>query len=214
LFTVSSAACALAPTATVLVLSRTMQGLGAAAVLPLSLTILITAFPVQRRGLGVGIYGGLAGLAVAAGPLIGGVITEGLDWHWIFWINVPIGAVAVLLATRLLPESHGAPERIDLLGVALVTGGVISLVWALVQATDVGWSSPQIVAALLAGCALLVAFVGWERRVREPMIPLRLFHSRAFAVGNVTMFLMSGATFAAAFLITQEFQFARGYSPI
>jgi EmrB/QacA subfamily drug resistance transporter len=214
LFTLASAACALAPNAADLILARTVQGLGAAAVLPLSLTILTTAFPPQRRGLIVGIYGGLAGLAVAAGPLIGGVITEGLDWHWIFWLNVPIGIAALALATRLLLESHGARERLDLPGVALVTAGVVGLVWALVQANDVGWSSPEILVTLASGVALLVAFVGWERRVHEPMVPPRLFHSRAFALGNVTTFFMSGATFATAFLITQEFQFARGYSPI
>jgi EmrB/QacA subfamily drug resistance transporter len=214
LFTLSSAACAVAPGTAELTVARTVQGLGAAAVLPLSLTILTTAFPPQRRGLIVGIYGGLAGLAVASGPVVGGVVTEGLNWHWIFWLNVPIGIVAVAFAVRLLPESHGAPERLDLPGVSLVTAGVVSLVWALVRANDVGWWSPEIVSTLLAGCVLLVAFVRWERRVREPMVPMRLFRNRAFAVGNVTMFLMSGATFAAAFLITQEFQFARGYSPV
>ncbi len=214
LFTLSSAACALAPNTAELTVARTVQGLGAAGVLPLSLTILTTAYPPQRRGLIVGIYGGLAGLAVASGPVIGGVVTEGLDWHWIFWLNVPIGLLATTLATRLLPESHGAPERLDLPGVTLVTAGVISLVWALVRANDIGWSSPEIVSTLVSGCVLLAAFVGWERRVRAPMLPMRLFSGRAFAVGNVTMFFMSGATFAAAFLITQEFQFARGYSPI
>ncbi|MDT4908573.1 MAG: hypothetical protein QOI69_1814 [Pseudonocardiales bacterium] len=214
LFTLSSAACAVAPGTAELTVARTVQGLGAAAVLPLSLTILTTAFPPQRRGLIVGIYGGLAGLAVASGPVVGGVVTEGLNWHWIFWLNVPIGIVAVAFAVRLLPESHGAPERLDLPGVSLVTAGVVSLVWALVRANDVGWWSPEIVSTLLVGCVLLVAFVRWERRVREPMVPMRLFRNRAFAVGNVTMFLMSGATFAAAFLITQEFQFARGYSPV
>jgi MFS family permease len=162
----------------------------------------------------VGIYGGLAGLAVASGPIVGGMVTEGLDWHWIFWLNVPIGLVAVTLATRLLPESHGTPERLDLAGVALVTAGVVVLVWALVRADDVGWSSAGIIGTLVAGCALLLALVRWEQRVREPMLPLRMFRSRPFALGNLTTFLMSGATFAAAFLITQEFQFARGYSPV
>jgi EmrB/QacA subfamily drug resistance transporter len=214
LFTLSSAACALAPTLGELVVARTVQGLGAAAVMPLSLTILTTAFPAQRRGLIVGIYGGLAGLAVAAGPIVGGVVAERLDWHWIFWLNVPIGLVASALGARLLPESHGALERLDLVGVGLVSGGVLSLVWALVRANDVGWSNPETLATLLAGAALLLAFVGWEQRVAEPMVPMRLFRNRAFAFGNVTTFLMSGATFAAAFLITQEFQFARGYSPI
>jgi EmrB/QacA subfamily drug resistance transporter len=214
LFTVSSTACALAPNIGELVVARTVQGLGAAVVMPLSLTILTTAFPAERRGLIVGIYGGLAGLAVAAGPIVGGVVAERLDWHWIFWLNVPIGLVALALGARLLPESHGAPERLDLVGVGLVSGGVVGLVWALVRASDVGWSSPEILGTLLAGGALLAAFVGWEQRVAEPMVPMRLFRNPAFAVGNVTTFLMSGATFAAAFLITQEFQFARGYSPI
>ena len=214
LFTLSSAACALAPGIDELVIARTVQGLGAAVVMPLSLTILTTAFPPERRGRIVGIYGGLAGLAVAAGPIIGGVVAERLGWHWIFWLNVPVGIAALALGSRLLPESHGAPERLDLVGVGLVSGGVVSLVWALVRANDVGWSSPEILGTLLAGGALLLAFVGWEQRAAEPMVPMRLFRNQAFTAGNVTTFLMSGATFAAAFLITQEFQFARGYSPI
>lgn len=123
LFTLSSAACALAPNPTVLVVARTIQGLGAAAVLPLSLTILTTAFPAQRRAMIIGIYGGLAGLAVAAGPIVGGIVTEGLNGHWIFWINVPIGLLAATLASGRLPESHGARERLDLPDVALVTTG-------------------------------------------------------------------------------------------
>src|SRR5215471_14530536 len=114
LFTLASAACALAPTAPALIAARTVQGLGGAAVLPLSLTILTAAFPVSRRGMIVGVYGGLAGLAVAIGPLVGGAVTEGLDWHWIFWINVPIGVAVSLLSLRLLPESYGAPARLDL----------------------------------------------------------------------------------------------------
>jgi len=214
LFTIASAACALAPSTAELMAARTVQGLAAAVVMPLSLTILTSAFPLRRRGLIVGIYGGLAGLAVAAGPLVGGAVTEGLDWHWIFWLNVPIGLAAVACALRLLPESHGAPERLDLAGVTLVTAGVVAIVWALVRANDAGWSSPEILAALLAGSALLAAFLLWENRAADPMIPLRLFRNRAFAVGNVTTFFMSGAIFAAAFLIIQEFQFARGYSPV
>jgi EmrB/QacA subfamily drug resistance transporter len=214
LFALSSAACAVAPDAPALIVARTVQGLGAAVVLPLSLTILTTAFPPRRRGLIVGIYGGLAGLAVAAGPLVGGAVTESLDWHWIFWLNVPIGLLAATLGLRLLPESHGATHRLDLFGVALVTGGVVALVWSVVRGNEVGWSSPRTVGTLLAGCVLLLAFAWWQRRAPAPLVPMGLFRSRAFAVGTVTTFLMSGATFAAAFLITQEFQFARGYSPI
>jgi EmrB/QacA subfamily drug resistance transporter len=214
LFTLASAACALAPNAADLIAARTVQGLGAAMITPLSLTILTSAFPPQRRGLIVGIYGGLAGLAVAAGPLVGGAVTESLDWHWIFWLNVPIGLIATALATRLLPESHGAPEQLDLIGVALVTAGVVAIVCALVRAGEVGWSSPEMLSTLLAGSALLLAFLAWEHRAVAPMVPLRLFRNRAFAIGTATTFFMSGAIFAGAFLIIQEFQFARGYSPI
>ena len=214
LFTLASAACALAPNMAELIVARTVQGLGAAAVLPLSLTILTTAFPPERRGMIVGVYGGLAGLAVALGPIVGGAITEAIDWHWIFWINVPIGLAAVLLGLRLLPESHGAPERLDLIGVSLVTAGVVALVWALTRANDVGWASAEIVGTLAVGALLLAAFLWWEHRAAEPMVPLRLFASREFAIGNLTTFTMSGATFAAAFFLTQEFQLARGYSPL
>ena len=214
LFTVASAACALAPNATELIAARTVQGLGGAIVLPLSLTILTTAFPAERRGTIVGIYGGLAGLAVAAGPLVGGAVTQGINWHWIFWINVPIGVAAVLLSMWLLPDSHGPREPLDLAGVGLVTGGVVAIVWALVRGGQSGWASPEIVTALGAGAVLLVAFVAWEKRVQTPMIPPRLFRNRTFAIGNATTFLMSGAIFAGAYLVAEEFQFARAYSPV
>jgi EmrB/QacA subfamily drug resistance transporter len=214
LFTAASALCAVAPNASALIAARTVQGLGGAIVLPLSLTILTTAFPAQRRGMIIGIYGGLAGLAVAMGPIIGGAVTQGLDWHWIFWINVPIGAVALPLAMRLLPGSYGARERFDLVGVTLITGGVVALVWALVRADQSGWASAEIVSCLVCAAVLLLAFAAWERRASEPMMPLRLFRNRAFAVGNATTFFMTGAIFAAGFLVTQEFQLARGYSPV
>ena len=214
LFTFASIACALAPNLSALIVARTVQGLGGAVVLPLSLTILTAAFPIERRGMIVGVYGGLAGLAVAMGPIVGGAVTQSIDWHWIFWINVPIGVVAAILGVRLLPESYGAPERLDLVGVGLVTAGVVSLVWALSRASDVGWSSPEVVGMLVAGAALLGGFVVWESSVREPMVPLRLFAARDFAVGNVTTFLMSGAIFAGGLLVTEEFQLARHYSPV
>ena len=214
LFTIASGACALATSAPELIAARTVQGLGGAIVLPLSLTILTTAFPAERRGTIVGIYGGLAGAAVAAGPLVGGAVTQGINWHWIFWINVPIGVAAAVLSLRLLPESHGARERLDLAGVGLVTGGVLAVVWGLVRANQSGWASPEIVTTLSAGGILLAAFVGWENRVSQPMVPLRLFRARAFAIGNATAFLMSGAIFAGAYLVAEEFQFARGYSPV
>ncbi len=214
LFTLASAACALAPGASELIVARTVQGLAGAVVLPLSLTILTTAFPEEKRGMIVGVYGGLAGLAVALGPIVGGLVTETIDWHWIFWLNVPIGVVSASLALRLLPESFGATKRLDLLGGALVTSGVVAIVWALTRANEVGWSSAETVVTFAAGAALLGAFLAWEKRASEPMVPLRLFAVREFAVGNLASFLMSGAIFAAAFFVTQEFQFARGYSPL
>ncbi|HTP20143.1 MAG TPA: DHA2 family efflux MFS transporter permease subunit [Solirubrobacteraceae bacterium] len=214
LFTVASVACALAPNLSELILARTVQGLGGAIVLPLSLTILTAAFPVERRGMIVGIYGGLAGLAVAMGPIVGGAIAQSIDWHWIFWINVPIGVAAVLLGVRLLPESYGAPERLDLVGVALVTAGVVALVWALTRANDAGWASAETAGSLAAGTLLLAAFVWWEHRVAEPMVPLRLFAVRDFAVGNLTTFMMSGAIFAGGLLVTEYFQLARHFSPV
>jgi EmrB/QacA subfamily drug resistance transporter len=214
LFTAASVACAVVPSASELIAARTVQGLGGAIVLPLSLTILTTAFPQERRGMIVGIYGGLAGLAVALGPIVGGAITEGIDWHWIFWINVPIGAVAVLLGLRLLPESYGPRERLDLVGVGLVSGGAVALVWALSRANEVRWSSAEVVSTLLAGSVLLAAFLRWESTVGEPMVPLRMFRGRDFALGNLTTFLMTGAIFAAGLLVTEEFQLARHDSPV
>ena len=214
LFTVASAVCALAPDASLLIAARAVQGLGGAAILPLSLTILTGAFPADRRGMIVGIYGGLAGLAVAAGPLVGGAVTQGLDWHWIFWINVPLGLAAASLSLRLLPESYGPPARFDLGGVALVSSGAVAIVWGLVRASVSGWGSAEIVSTLTLGVVLLAAFVYWESRAAEPMVPLRLFRIRAFAAGNATTFLMSGAIFAAGFLVIQYAQLARGYSPL
>jgi EmrB/QacA subfamily drug resistance transporter len=214
LFTLASAACALAPDASLLVVARTVQGLGGAAVLPLSLTILTNAFPVERRGAVVGIYGGLAGLAVAGGPLVGGGLTQGIDWHWIFWANLPLGIVGSVLSSRLLPESRGADVRLDLPGVALVSAGAVAVVWALVRAAAVGWGSTEIGGTLAGGATLLAAFVAWERRAREPILPLGMLRNRAFAAGNATAFLMNGAIFGGAFLVTQYFQLGLAYSPV
>jgi EmrB/QacA subfamily drug resistance transporter len=214
LFTLASAACALAPTASILIAARAVQGLGAAMVMPLSLTILVSAFPAERRGTIVGIWGGIAGLAVASGPLVGGAVTQGLDWHWIFWVNVPIGVIAILLSRLRLAESYGPATRLDLPAAALVSGGAVALVWGLIRAGDVGWGSGQVVISLLLGLLLSAGFVAWERRATDPMLPLRLFASRDFAAANLTGFLMAGAITSAAFLISQYFQFALGYSPL
>jgi EmrB/QacA subfamily drug resistance transporter len=182
--------------------------------MPVSLTILASAFPPERRGAIVGIYGGIGGLAIASGPLVGGAVTQGLDWHWIFWVNVPIGVIATLLARLQLAESHGPTTRLDLSAAALMSGGAVAIVWGLIRAGEVGWGSWQVLALLSAGGLLIAGFLAWERQATHPMLPLRLFASRGFAAANVTAFLMSGAIFAAAFLISQYFQFALGYSPL
>jgi EmrB/QacA subfamily drug resistance transporter len=214
LFTLASAACALAPTTSLLIVARAVQGLGAAMVMPVSLTILASAFPPERRGAIVGIYGGIGGLAIASGPLVGGAITQGLDWHWIFWVNVPIGVIAVVLARLQLAESHGPTTRLDLSAAALMSGGAIAIVWGLIRAGEVGWGRGQVIASLIVGVVLIAGFLAWERRAAHPMLPLRLFASRGFAAANVTAFLMAGAISGAAFLIAQYFQFALGYSPL
>jgi EmrB/QacA subfamily drug resistance transporter len=214
LFTASSAACALAPTAATLIFARAIQGIGAAVIMPLSLTLLTAAFPHARRGAIVGIWGGIGGLAVASGPLVGGAITQGLSWHWIFWANVPIGLVATVLSIRRLAESNGPATRLDVPAVALVSGGVLSLVWGLVRASETGWASPEIVGALVVGVLLLAGFIAWEGRAEEPMLPLRLFSHPAFASAVAAGFMMTAALFGAAFLISQYFQIALGFSPL
>jgi EmrB/QacA subfamily drug resistance transporter len=213
LFTAASAACALAPTANLLIAARAVQGLGAAVIMPLSLTLLTGVFPAHRRGAVVGIWGGVAGLAVASGPLVGGAVTESLDWHWIFWLNVPIGVAVTALAVRRLAETRGPATRLDLPGVGLVSGGAIAVLWGLVRAGEVGWDSLQAVASLAAGILLIAGFVGWERRVPQPMLPVRLFRSASFTAANATGFMMVAALYAAAFLVAQYFQIGLGYSP-
>jgi EmrB/QacA subfamily drug resistance transporter len=213
-FTLASAACALAPSAGMLIAARALEGLGASMVTPLSLTILAGAVSPARRGAAVGIQGGVAGLAIAGGPLIGGAVIQGFDWHWIFWLNVPVGLVLIALSRLRLPESHGPATRFDPPAVLLVSSGAVSIVWALVRAGDLGWHSPQILAVLGLGLALLIAFVAWEHRAAEPMLPLRLFRSATFDAAIATGFLMMGAQFAAAFLITQYLQLGLGDTPL
>jgi EmrB/QacA subfamily drug resistance transporter len=214
LFTAASAACALAPDATLLIAFRAVQGAGAATVLPLGLTLLTSAFPVERRGAVVGIWGGIAGLAVAAGPLVGGAITQGASWHWIFWVNVPIGVAAILGGRLRLAESFGPRTPLDIPALVLVSAGAGLLIWGIVQGSQQGWGSAQSVAGLVAGALLVLGFVAREARAREPMIPLGLFRTTGFSAAVGTQFLMASAIFSAAFIISQYFQFARFYSPL
>ena len=214
IFTVASAACALAPTTATLIAFRAVQGAGAAIIVPLGLTLLTSAFPAERRGAVVGIWGGIAGLGVAAGPLVGGAVTQGLSWHWIFWVNVPNGLVAMVAARMVLPETRGVRTRLDVPALVFVAAGVASLVWGLVQGPTAGWNSGRVLTALIGGAVLLGAFVWWEARTAEPMIPLRLFRSVSFSGAVTTQFLMAASIYAAAFIMSDYFQFGRGDSPL
>jgi EmrB/QacA subfamily drug resistance transporter len=214
LFSAASAACALAPTAATLIGARAVQGVGAAIVTPLSLTILTSSFPAAKRGAVVGIWGGIAGLAVAGGPLVGGAVVQGLSWHWIFWVNVPIGFAAAIACARLLPESHGPARRLDLPALPLIAFAALALTWGLVRAGGSGWGDGFTVALLAGGAALLAGFVLRERSATDPMVPLRLFRSRTFTAANTATFLQSGAIFSAAFLTTEYFQLGLGYGPL
>src|SRR5215218_9439882 len=180
IFTLASVAAALAPTAAALVTARAFQGVGGAIVTPLTLTILSAGVPAERRGAFIGAWSGIAGLAVAFGPLVGGAVVEGISWHWIFWLNVPIGLALLPLAARRLTESHGPARSLDLPGVALASAGMLGVVYGIVRGAELGWTSTTVLSSLIAGAVLLAAFLGWEARAREPMLPLRFFRSRAF----------------------------------
>ena len=213
IFTGASAAAALAPSMDWLIAARAVQGVGAALVTPLTLTILSAAVPRERRGMALGAWSGIAGLAVAAGPLVGGAVVDGISWQWIFWLNVPVGLVLLPLATRL-SESHGPDRALDLPGLGLASLGLLGIVWGLVHGNAEGWTSTEIVGSLAAGAVLLAAFVVWELRTSQPMLPMRLFRSRAFSAANGASLFMYFGMFGSIFLLTQFFQTAQGYSPL
>jgi EmrB/QacA subfamily drug resistance transporter len=214
LFVASSAACALAGSVGSLIAARAVQGAGAAVVAPVSLAMLGAAFPPERRGRALGIFGGITGLAVLGGPVVGGAITQGLAWQWIFWLNVPIGLAAIPFVLRRMDESFGARAALDAPGLGLVTGAALGIVWGLVRGNSVGWGSLEVAGTLAAGVAFAVLFVLWELRAAEPMLPMRLFRSRAFAAGNAASLLMFGALFSAVFFMAQFQQTALGQSPL
>ena len=214
IFTLASAAAALAPSIGVLDAARAVQGLGGAIVLPLTLTILSAAVPKERRGLALGAWGGISGLAVAIGPLVGGAVVDGISWHWIFWLNVPLGLVLIPLGYRQLQESYGPASRLDLPGLGLVSAGLFGIVWGLVRGNSVGWASAEIVGAIAAGFVLLIAFVLWELRTDQPMLPMRYFRNRTFALANVASLFMFFGMFGSIFLLAQFFQTVQGYSPL
>jgi len=213
IFTAASAAAALAPSIAVLDIARAVQGLGGALVLPLTLTILSAAVPAEKRGVALGAWGGISGLAVALGPLVGGAVVSGISWHWIFWLNVPVGIALVPLALTRLDETRGPTKRLDVPGVVLASAGLFGIVWGLVRGNSVGWASPEIVGSFVLGIVVLAAFVMWELRTSTPMLPMRFFRNRTFTLANSASLFMSFGMFGAIFLLSQFFQTVQGYSP-
>jgi EmrB/QacA subfamily drug resistance transporter len=213
LFTASSAAAAVVGSIDGLIAARALQGVGAAIVTPLTLTLLNEAVPAERRGAALGIWAGVSGLGVAMGPLVGGAVVEGISWHWIFWLNVPVGLALLPLAGRMLSESHGPNERLDLPGLALAGTGLLGLTFGIVRANALGWTSATVLTSLALGVVLLAAFAAWETRSPQPMLPLRFFRARGFAATNGVSFAMFFGTFGSIFLLSQFFQAAQGLGP-
>ncbi|MEU5881495.1 MFS transporter [Spirillospora sp. NPDC047279] len=212
-FSLASAVAALSTTAEALIVARVVQGAGAAVILPLTLVLIVEAFPGERRGAAIGVWGAVAGLGVAAGPVIGGAITEGLSWQWIFWVNVPVGLTAAALSLVLLRESRGPNPHLDVPGLLLAGAGLFALTWAPVRAPAAGWASTEVIVALVAGAAFLLAFLRWEARTPHPMVPLRHFRSRGFSASNAVAFLQQVSLIGSLFVIAQLLQVGMGYSP-
>jgi EmrB/QacA subfamily drug resistance transporter len=216
-FSLASAACAVAPDVTTLIIARAIQGAGAAFVLPLAIALVGAAFPPERRGAAMGAMQGLTGLSVASGPVIGGAVAQGIDWPWIFWLNVPIGLLAAPLVLARIPESAGdrSALRIDLRGVGLITLAALGLVWGLVRGNDAGWGSPEVIASFAAGALLSAAFVRSQlARGDTALLPPRLFAQRAFSAGNAAAFLLTASLFSAVFFFAQYQQSGLGQDPL
>jgi EmrB/QacA subfamily drug resistance transporter len=214
LFTLASAAAALSTSASLLIIARAAQGVGGAAVMPLSLTLLSASVPAARRGAALGIWGAASGLAVALGPMLGGAVTDGFSWQYIFWLNVPIGLLLLPIARRVLKEQAGPTSRLDLPGLLLVAGGLFGIVFGIVRGNGHGWTSNQVLGGFVVGAILIAGFIFRESRTAAPMLPLRLFRSRAFTAVNIAALLMSFGMFGSVFLLSQFLQTGMGYSPL
>jgi EmrB/QacA subfamily drug resistance transporter len=211
LFSAASAACALSPDVGFLIGARAVQGAGSAFILPLALAILTAAFPPEKRGTAIGMFSAVTGISVALGPIVGGAIVSGIDWPWIFWVNVPIGLLAIPFVLRKLDESFGRRVALDVPGVALITAAAFGVVWGFVRGNSAGWGSAEVVASLVAGALLALAFVRWELRAREPMLPMSYFRSRTFTAGNMAIFFVLGSLFSDVFFFPQLLQTGMHY---
>ncbi|MFI0089360.1 MFS transporter [Streptomyces bobili] len=214
LFTLASAGCGLADTSGQLIAFRAVQGIGAAAVMPLSLTLLSQAVPERLRGMALGVWSGVSGLAVAMGPVVGGAVVEGLDWRWMFWINVPVCLIAIPLVLFALRESSLPGARLDMAGMVLAAAGLCAVVWAIVHGEPDGWTSATVLGAFAAGVVLLAVFVAWEARVAQPMLPLSFYRVRAFTLTNLVSAAMYFGVFGSLFLLAQYLQIAPPRTPL
>jgi EmrB/QacA subfamily drug resistance transporter len=214
LFVAASAVCAMAGSAGWLIAGRTLQGAGAALVIPLAMALLSAAFPREERAKALGIFGGVTGLALIAGPVVGGAVAEGLAWQWIFWINVPIGLLTIPFVLIRIRESRGPGAALDISGLMLVTGAAFGVVWGLMRGNSAGWAAPEVAATLIAGLLLSIAFVAFELRAREPMLPMRFFRARAFSSGIAASLLFYASMYGVLFFIAQFLQTAQGFGPL
>lgn len=214
LFTLSSIGCALCDSVGALIAGRVLQGIGAAAVMPLSLTLLAAAVSERKRSAAIGIWGGVNGLGIALGPMVGGAVTEGIDWKWIFWINVPVGVATAPLILSAVRESKGIARRLDLAGMILITGAVTFAVWGIVLTSNDGWGSALVLGIFAVAALLLSAFVWWEGRTADPLLPLRFYRIPAFVLSNIVSFAMFFGVFGSIFFIAQYLQGPLGFSPL
>lgn len=215
IFTLASLLSGLSQSTGQLIASRALQGIGAAILMPGTLSILTVTFPPTERAKAIGIWAGVSGLALALGPTAGGLLVEKVGWEAIFFLNVPIGVLALVIATRVVKESRAAQARqLDLGGLGLGTAGLFSLTYALIEANQRGWGDSLIVGALVLGVGLLAAFLLWERRSSKAMLPLQFFRIPAFSAGNAVALSLSLGMFGTFFFFSLYMQLVRGYSPL
>lgn len=214
LFTVGSVLCGLSANSPQLILSRAVQGIGGAAIVPLSLTLVNAGFPVNMRAAAFGIWSGISGLGLSIGPLIGGLIAEGAPWQMIFWVNVPVGLLALLFGCFWLTETKGERKPLDLPGVLLLAAGLFGIVFGLEQGNTEGWTSLEVIGSLITGTTLLILFYLWERNRETPYIRFALFRNRRYTAYILAGFWMNAGIFGAIFLLTLFLQQAQGYSPL
>jgi EmrB/QacA subfamily drug resistance transporter len=215
LFTVFSFACGISSSASQLIVFRGLQGVGGALLMPGTLSILTVTFDHEERAKAIGLWAGVSGLALALGPLVGGYLTENVSWHWVFFVNVPVGIVAFIVGTRTIKESRSDQERrLDIPGLVLGTGGLFAITYGLIEANRKGWSSPDIVGALVLGVVLIAALLYWESHNEHAMMPLSYFRIPAFSAGNLVAFSISLGMFSVFLFFSLYMQLVRDYTPI